>query len=118
MISNNKGKIAIIQILILVIAVVAFAWMVGSSIEVVSAADGDCLPAGSVSECNDDNRGKEKCSLIGNILSVCGEGGWTQTACGTGMTCENCVCVGDEEPETPPEDYDHGSYPSFCLNAY
>ena len=102
---NKKGRIAITEIVILVVAIFALAWMVGSSIEVVSAADEDCQGSGAVwrGECSPNEI--KKCGLSGDgsreVVYICISGVWESEELCSGI-CGECICVeGNDEPETP-----------------
>ena len=69
-IKNKNGKIAIAQIVVLVIAVFAFAWMVGGSAKLVSATDED----NCAGFCVDITQGLCAETMTGTLLSV--SGGW------------------------------------------
>lgn len=76
---ENKKPIAISQIVLLVISMFAISWMIGSSVEVVSATDQICTP------------GEKKC--VGNSVEQCSQDGssWiVAIQCTNG--CENGVC--------------------------
>lgn len=101
--NNIKERIAISEILLLIVAVFAIAWMVhtDSGVGIVSAAPGD--PEGSVClgteypTCNEENLGSRRCPLNGNFVQECQSSGWvTIETCSPDGKCQNCVCVSNQ----------------------
>jgi len=81
----EKRVIAFFQIFIMVVATIAFSWMVGGEVKTVSAADESCGIGG---RCTDQNL----CATANRISGSCGG---TQVCCGSPDGGDNSGGIGD-----------------------
>lgn len=97
MIKNNKRKIkekrelkaiSFLEIFILIIATIAFSWMIGSQIETVSAADGNSCKACVGMDVYSGVEKEGSCDITNGIKL---------STCTTAQTCVGGVCVDSED---------------------